>query len=59
MTDGTCGLPIINVRNRFLGKPARRKTSSIARAGRWAFDIASKIGVSVAAEALKKAIGLG
>jgi hypothetical protein len=32
MTDGTCGLPIINVRNRFLGKPARRKTSSIARA---------------------------
>jgi hypothetical protein len=28
-------------------------------AGAWALDIASKIGVSVATEALKKAVGLG
>ncbi len=28
-------------------------------AGTWAFDVASKIGVSVAAEALKQAVGLG
>lgn len=31
----------------------------LKRAGIWAFDVASKIGVSVAAEALKEAIGLG
>ncbi len=33
--------------------------AKLKTAGQWAWDTATKIGVSVAAEAIKKAIGLG
>lgn len=33
--------------------------SKLASAGKWAFEIATKIGVTVAAEALKDALGMG
>jgi hypothetical protein len=38
------------------------QTTTLAKlraAGSWALDVATKIGVSIASEALKKAIGLG
>jgi hypothetical protein len=39
-------------------KDGPRALEYLARAGQWALDIAGKIGVTVASEALKKALGL-